>query len=306
MQELFEKARAFVYRNARPLDFARWRYLFEGGSSEDVLRALSAYQNADGGFGHGLEADALNPNSAPIQTWNATMILREIGLFDSKHPMVAGINRYLTGGMHFDGHCWDCAVPTNNDYPHAPWWAYSGPSDPSKRYYNPTASLAGWLLRTSEAGSDGCNLGRRIAQEAHEYYMSGSGENDMHLLSCFITLCRDVKAVMPELFDADEMLEKLRGNVHECLKSSAEEWGSCYCAMPSDMIEGRGDSLYRGIEELSERECAFIAETQQPDGAWVVPWRWGDYPDAFAVSANHWRSNIAIKNIRFLREMGKG
>ena len=58
-----EKAREFIYRNARPLDYARWRYLFEDGKREDVLRILAAYQNEDGGFGHGLEADCLNPDS---------------------------------------------------------------------------------------------------------------------------------------------------------------------------------------------------------------------------------------------------
>lgn len=46
-----------VYRNARPLDFARWQYHFENGGKEAVLRALSYYQNKDGGFGYALELD---------------------------------------------------------------------------------------------------------------------------------------------------------------------------------------------------------------------------------------------------------
>ena len=35
------------YRNARPLDMARWKYMLENGSKEDVLNALIAYQNED-------------------------------------------------------------------------------------------------------------------------------------------------------------------------------------------------------------------------------------------------------------------
>ena len=50
--EIFEKARTFMYRNARPLDMARFQYHFEDGSKEAVMRALSYYQNEDGGFGH--------------------------------------------------------------------------------------------------------------------------------------------------------------------------------------------------------------------------------------------------------------
>ena len=47
----FERARRFIFRNARPLDLARRNFLFAGGSRADVLPARAAYQNPDGGFG---------------------------------------------------------------------------------------------------------------------------------------------------------------------------------------------------------------------------------------------------------------
>ena len=75
--DIYEKARGFIYRNARPIEIALWKYHFENGSREDILTALSMHQNTDGGFGHALEADSFNPNSAPIQTLNACEILRE-------------------------------------------------------------------------------------------------------------------------------------------------------------------------------------------------------------------------------------
>ncbi len=83
----FDKARKFIYRNARPIDLARWQYHFETGNKEVVLNVLSNYQNMDGGFGHALEADAWNPNSSPIQTWCATEVLREIEFADKNHPI---------------------------------------------------------------------------------------------------------------------------------------------------------------------------------------------------------------------------
>ncbi|MDR1558441.1 MAG: hypothetical protein LBS84_01860 [Clostridiales bacterium] len=70
--QTFDRARAFIYRNARPLDITRFQVHFENGSKDAVLTALAAYQNEDGGFGHALEPDAWNPNSSPIQTWTAT------------------------------------------------------------------------------------------------------------------------------------------------------------------------------------------------------------------------------------------
>ncbi len=51
----YVKARDFIYKNARPIDMARWKYLFENGSKEAVLEALSTYQNEDGGFAHALD-----------------------------------------------------------------------------------------------------------------------------------------------------------------------------------------------------------------------------------------------------------
>ena len=54
----FELSTKWIYRNARPIDLARWKYHFENGSKANVLQSLSAYQNEDGGFGHALEADA--------------------------------------------------------------------------------------------------------------------------------------------------------------------------------------------------------------------------------------------------------
>ena len=73
--------------------------LFENGSKEEVLKALSVYQNEDGGFGSALEPDCWNPNSAPVQTWVATEIIREIELDDQEdqeHPVIQGILKYLS------------------------------------------------------------------------------------------------------------------------------------------------------------------------------------------------------------------
>lgn len=51
-QDILEKAKKFIYRNARLLDLARWKYHFENGFANDVLNCLSMYQNDDGGFAY--------------------------------------------------------------------------------------------------------------------------------------------------------------------------------------------------------------------------------------------------------------
>ncbi len=74
-----KKAALWLKRSGRSLEIARWEFLFEGGSKEQVISYLSAFQNDDGGFGHGLEPDFWSPQSSPMATWSAGQILPEIG-----------------------------------------------------------------------------------------------------------------------------------------------------------------------------------------------------------------------------------
>jgi hypothetical protein len=295
----FERARAFVARNARPLDFARWMFLFEGGRAEDVASALAAYQNPDGGFGHALEPDAWNPNSAPMQTWTATEILREIGLFDAAHPVVAGILRYLTSGAHFDGHTWENAPQSNNDFPHAPWWSV-GCDSASHTNYNPTACLAGFLLACAPPVSPARALGARVADEAIAAYLYGGLLSDMHTVLCYIRLAEyGARAGL----DVSALREKLLLQVSASLTRETEKWETGYVCKPSLFFDSAQSPFRAGNEEIAAFECDFIRRAQCEDGSWPVNWSWGAYPEEWAISKNWWKSDIAIRNMRFLRGM---
>lgn len=303
MNMTFERARSFIYRNARPIEFARWRLHFEGASPEMLLTCLAAYQNADGGFGHGLEADAMNPASTPMQSLTATAYLREAGMYDHDHPVVAALLGYLASGADFDGHRWAYAVPGNNDFPHAPWW-HCGAASPVFDY-NPTAALAGYMLRACAPGSAAGKLARQIARECFDWAMAGELPAEMHLLPCLRTLCRDVRIAAPELFDADALAGKVEARMVDCVLEDAANWGRGYCAMPSDFILGPDDPLLAPLGALARREAKWLLETQQADGAWPISFSWGEESAAFHVSANHWRANLIFKNIFTLLGAGE-
>ncbi len=302
----FEKARNFVYRNARPLDLARWQFHFEGGSSEAVLHALSFYQNEDGGFGQGLEPDYLNPNSTPMATWAATELLYEVGFTDKARPIVKGVLRYLESGADFDEkqNKWLNTVPSNNDYPHAVWWEYGGES--SSISYNPTAALAGFILLFADKGSAIYEKACKIATEAAEWFVSAAPINDNHDLACFIRLYNALEKA--DLLSADTMV-KFRTGLCESVKlticQDTEKWAVEYVTKPSDFNITRDSIFYTDSADLAEYECEFIMNTQLPDGGFVVTWQWWTDYKEYEVSANFWKSGFAIKNMLYLRNYGK-
>lgn len=296
---LFEKAKRFIYQNARPLDLARWKYHFENGKKEAVLDALSYYQNEDGGFAYALEPDSFNPFSTPIQTWEATEILREINFTDGSHPIIKGILRYLESGKDFSAehNQWMNTVPSNNDYPHAIWWSYG--EEGSLYEYNPTACLAGFIIRFSSSDTSLYQKACIIAKEAYSYFVERAPFEDMHITPCFIRLYEYLFEAKVDILDMEEFREMLQKQVHVNICTDTEKWDKQYVALPSSFIESKESIFYPDNAGLSERECQLIDNIQLPDGSFPIPWQWvTDYTE-FVISVNWWKSNVIIKNLLF-------
>ena len=295
----FESARSFVYKNARPLDLARWMYLFEDGSEQNVLEFLAAYQNADGGFGHALEPDCWNPNSSPVQTWTATQIIKEINLEDKEHPIIQGILKYLSSGLDFDGHTWANSVPTNEEYPHAPWWGF----DPSaETTYNPTASLIGFILKFADKNSKIYEKAQVLTQETITYFTSHYPLDAMHTVANFVDLYQYLKeSGNDHLLDMTEFKSLLQAQIQHVVTYDTSRWGVDYVCKPSLFIANKASDFYLENKAICDFECQFLTETQETDGTWAITWGWGDFPEEWAISKNWWKSDLIIKNIKFLK-----
>ncbi len=297
-KDVFDKARGFIYRNARPIDLARWRFFFEEGSGEDVLKYLAAYQNTDGGFGHALEADSFNPNSSPVQTWQATNIIREIGLGDPSNDIIKGILKYLDSGADFDeGHYqWLNCVPSNNDYPHAVWWGYA-PNNEDDFRYNPTASLAGFIIKFADKDSELYQKGIKAASMAYDYFKSNAPFKEEHITACFIDLyeyCEDAGA---DFIDISEFKSLLIEQIGENICAEPERWEKEYVPRPSRFIKSTESLCYDEFKESISAELEMLARTQLEDGSYPVTWNWfNDYKE-FPVSENFWKSSIIIDNM---------
>lgn len=300
----FEKAKAFVYRNARPIDLARWQYHFENGSKENILNALSYYQNDDGGFGHALEADCFNPYSSPIQTWTATEIIREIKFTDGTHPIVKGILKYLESGADFsqEHNQWLNVVKSNNNFPHAIWWEYG--ENGSEFKYNPTACLAGFIIRFADKNSVLYKKGCEIAKQAFEYFISNVPFEETHITNCFIRLYEYSSEADVNIFDMNVFKEKLIEQVNANICRDTEKWGKEYVALPSNFIFSKDSIFYSENADVVKAECSFIIESQLSDGSFTVPFEWFTNYKESAIAANWWKSSIIIDNMIYLRNMG--
>lgn len=302
-KDKYNSIKTWMYRNARPLDLARWQYHFEKGSKEQVIKALEAYQNIDGGFGHGIEADCLNPNSSPLQTWWAIQFIKEIKLTNS-HPMIQGILKYLESGQGKANGLWQFSIESNNEYPRAPWWTHSE-ADLTPGY-NPTGALLGFIIVNGDVKSDIYISSIKQCVEILDKYLVRQELTEMHELACFVELYEDLlRTDHNDLVDMDVFKDKLIAEVFETIEQDSRKWASEYCCKPSHLFRSPNSIVYPGNEQITEDELKFMVESISEEGSWAVTWEWQDYKDEFLVSKKWWQGNIAIVNMKMLQAFGK-
>lgn len=306
---IVQKARTFVYRNARPLELARWQFLFEGGSADAVLRALAVYQNEDGGFGNALEADSWNPDSAPYQAVVAIEVLTEIGCFDPAEPVVARLLDYLASGKDFTGEYWYGAIPSNNEHPHAPWWAWhddpAGYDDAELDLSFGTPALAAYFLAVASPDHPFCATAQAVASRSTEAFLAGQVTEENALTIAAQALHVAKAGGVSDFFGGEAAWRKLAelaaaAVTPEALAPSAAE----YAVRPSWFVPERDEILYPALAELLARESHLITATQEDDGSWPIPWTWEGYESQWPVARNWWKGYHAINNVRCLTTLG--
>ncbi|MDX3095114.1 hypothetical protein PV703_31310 [Streptomyces sp. ME01-24h] len=113
-----ERAADFVWSTARVLEQRRFAYHFRNGAADAVETALSAYRNADDGYGHALDPDLRGPVSQPLHAAQALRVLDEIGRCTGQRA--ERICRYLTAVSTPQG-ALPALHPSQRGFPVAPW-----------------------------------------------------------------------------------------------------------------------------------------------------------------------------------------
>ena len=197
---------------------------------------------------------------------------------------------------------WQGAIPSNNDFPHAPWWTFTERSGEDWGY-NPTASLAGFVLQYGVSESALYKKAEGIAKRAVADFIAGRTKtDDMHEVNVFWELLASCKAAgRIDLFDESAFGQTLQRAVRALIGTDPQAWATGYVCTPSRFIRSPKSPFYPGSESLPEQECDQMIQGRNADGVWEITWSWGAYEREFAIAENWWKANLVIENLLFLR-----
>ena len=288
------KTGRWIHRNARGLELAKWRFYFEGGDAESVIDELQYYQNTDGGFGHALEADCWNPASAPSQMFYAIHILHELAYQDTTHPVIQNMLRYLKSGKDMVDGFWVSILPSNNQYPHAPWWTKTDRK--TFDVYMPNADICWFILKFAQKDSPLYDRAVSMVQRMLNLFLSQK-EVEPHSLESMMFLLRELQKTdssCGQLEDAATAhgIQLMRG----LIEVNPDTW-TAYCITPSFFIHDRLHPLYPEYRELLKLEVQRLMETRDADGCWDINWVWQEYESAYRLSANWWKSSVTMQKL---------
>ncbi len=306
-KQAFEEIRLWIYRNARPIELARWQYEFENGSKEAVLSALSLYQNEDGGFGNTLEPDSWNPDSSPYTTLNAIGILNEIDFTDKSHKIMQGIFQFLESGKYANENGWLFNIPSNNDYPHAPWWTYDSEANEYESI-GVSAGIVCFLLKFADRDSELYKRALSIAGRLIGRLNTPGNYGEMGVGGYCILKDMIGQLGLTDRFDMELMSNTVKKLVNDAIERDISKW-AYYGKTPSSFISSPSGEFYKDNEEILQRELDYIIETRTEKGVWGITWSWFEnnekYPKEFAISENWWKADTAIGKLKLLRNFDR-
>lgn len=291
----FMAARRFIETTARPLEIARFHFHFHASSANAVLEALGAYQNADGGFGHGLEPDLRTEHSSALCTSVAFQILRSIKA--SSHDVrVSNGLAYLLKTLNKNNWHWRIIPPQAAQHPHAPWWDQTDREEMLDAFsLNPTAEILGYLYdhQPLAPGDILSKLTERVVAQ-----LSDLKHIDMHDLLCCLRLLST--NTLPD-DTRDQMGRVLAQHIQGAVACDPAQWKG-YSLRPLQVVKDPSSPFMPGLEGAVEANLDYEIASQNSDGSWLPTWSWGEtYPDVWAKARSEWAGCLTLENLLILK-----
>ena len=293
----FDAACQFVATQGRPLDAALLAHGLGQGSAEAVMVALIAFQNPDGGFGHGLEPDTRSPASTAIATSIGLRLLARVEA-PARHPTVVGAIEWAAAALDRDNGVWPIVGSDVGLAPHAPWWTWS--EDLAANWngfrFNPTAEILAHLYHYRGA----------TPADARESAEAGLRRTlaEMSLLEGAYDLKCAIRLAEADGLPAD-LVAPLNALVRRSIAAHdpADAHASPFDAAPTpsspfaDLVDGR-----------IEAALTALMGGQAEDGGWVwnPEWAWGFVDKkAWAEAHRDWRGWVTREALETLAAYGR-
>jgi len=282
----------WLYANARPLEVAKWNLTFDKGTRASLINELVKFQNPDGGFGHGLEADIMTPESSAICSNEAVFTSKEYGLnldADWGRRLLAWFENTAMDIPSF----WEAVPKSVENYPHAPWWGYPPNTEFSP---NPCAAVASALLsgKVSQRA-----LGEKIAGRCVDFLLHDESYGHMHDTYClqplFLALLdTGSPLVTPEATAA--MNRRILSGV--CLDQS--KWTG-YEAQPLDFVSSPDSYWHDLLSKEIPANLDYWESTLSAAGFWPPNWDYGADTEFTRAATRTWMGYLAVRRVEVLK-----
>ncbi|MDP3747366.1 MAG: hypothetical protein Q8Q88_10000 [Phenylobacterium sp.] len=278
------RARAFIHGAARLIDRRWFAVLFDGDDPSLVLKALSGYQNVDGGFGHGLEPDSRTPRSQPLNVEVGLQYMADAGVADQ--AMAKAACDFLqqasapAGGVPI-------LLPGFEADAHAPHWrGYARPPE-----LVPNGGIVGLLYRLDVEHP----WREATAEQVWRWIQDDDlGAHDILDAALFLES-------VPDRRQAEATAMRLAAALPGAQWFKADPGSPGYGLTPL-WFAPTPDSFCRSWFEdaVIALHLDHLAAGQQADGGWPISW---DPPGPAALL--EWRGVQTVKALRTLRAYGR-
>jgi len=227
---------------------------WSNGSAQDVVDALTVYQNDDGGFGRNLEVDIKSLASNPFAARIAMGILLSLRDRPSS-PMLEGLGTWLSKNQHEDGDWHFSDEVYQGELP--PWfaaWEFPG--------LNPACCIAGLA---SQLGIATPEMLEEVAQLfADQANLGEASTGEFYNVLPYVEYLRGV-----DVSERDDWLEAVAGNI---IRTVEEDKYADAGHFFEHAMGGGPDLVQRIPEALLSRQADRLLSEVDPDGGWPSPY----------------------------------
>lgn len=285
---------SLMYNKALDVDVALYNYEFDNSTTYYVLTSLYLYKNEDGGFGHSLSLDNLNPNSLVYETYEMFRILKFCNIIDGNQDemcqdIVFPALNYLWKSDKFSS-----KDKANDTYACA--LRFKGEAD-----NNLMLGIIGYTLLLAPKGTKYYRKALELANKNIDYILNIK-DYDYFILDqykIFLIAC----LMKQEFNDKFDLLET---NFNKLLKQFLET-----SDLDKDYFEVL--SLLEDFD-LSNKETKILndcldilLDKRQAHGMWAMPHSWGNedkYPEAMSSDLK-WFGRATRLAIHYLNKFNR-